>query len=81
MSTHFCKNCKWINEKEYNLRLELCRCYNPHNIIERNNVMRFDHVTLSSLACYYYEERNDSNQYNYEHTEAYEAYKKYGIYR
>lgn len=68
---HFCKSCKWIDEKEYALRLEVCRCYKPQNIIQRNNILKFDHVDKSSIACFYYDERNDKNKNDYKETAEY----------
>lgn len=70
---HFCKNCKWIDGNEYALRLEVCRCYKPQNIVQRNNVMKFDHVNKSSMACFYYVERTPENMNEYKETSEYKG--------
>lgn len=70
---HFCKNCKWIDEEEYNLRLEICRCYKPQNIVQRNNILKFDHVGKKSMACFYYVERTPENKDDYKETSEYKG--------
>jgi hypothetical protein len=70
---HFCKNCKWMDKGEYELRLEVCRCYKPQNIIQRGNILKFDHCDKGSLACYYYVERTDDNANDYKDTLEFKA--------
>ena len=77
---HLCKNCKWINKEEYDIRYEVCRCYNPKNIVERQNKTIFDYVNKDSIACCYYEKRTDKNKDELKETEQYKLMKKYGYY-
>ena len=77
---HLCKNCKWINKEEFNMRYEVCRCYQPKNIIERQNKLLFDHVDKKSIACYHYEKRTEENKEDLKETEQYKLMKKYGYY-
>jgi hypothetical protein len=70
---HFCKNCKWMDKDEWNLRFEICRCYKPQNIQQYNNVLRFDVCKKESLACYYYVERDEINKDDYKDTSEWKA--------
>lgn len=77
---NLCKNCKWMDEKEYDLRFEVCRCYNPKNIVERQNKIVFDHMSKKSIACYYFEKRTEENKEDHKQTKQYELFLK-GFYQ
>jgi len=68
-----CKNCKWVNEKEYQNRLEEINCYHPQNIIEYNGKMRFLFIIKESVSCNLFEERTNENKDDHKQTEQFKS--------